>query len=165
MVPDSFLTRDGRNVIPREPAETNPGKVADVLLSFGDATITIGFTACGAVSKVAPDSAGVHPDWRRAVGLAFIWEGWTEGDPVTVIRDAKTRLIADIDKLATLGSATYFNEASLYEKDFKAVFFGRHYSKLKKIKNNYDPRGLFVVASGVGSDDWEVAGECLLTLQ
>ena len=48
----------------------------------------------------------------------------------------------------------------LYERDFKAAFFGSHYERLKQIKNKYDSEGLFVVAGGVGSDDWDGSLNC-----
>lgn len=51
-------------------------------------------------------------------------------------------------------------QASLYEKDFKNTFFGSHYRKLKAIKDKYDPQGLFLVASGVGSDEWDGSLNC-----
>ena len=51
-------------------------------------------------------------------------------------------------------------QASLYEKDFKKTFFGSHHNKLKAIKDKYDPQGLFIVASGVGSDKWDGSLNC-----
>jgi FAD/FMN-containing dehydrogenase len=48
----------------------------------------------------------------------------------------------------------------LHEEDFKEAFFGSHYDRLKKIKDRYDPGGLFVVARGVGSDDWDASLNC-----
>jgi hypothetical protein len=41
------------------------------------------------------------------------------------------------------------------------TFFGSHYSDLRAIKAQYDPQGLFVVASGVGSEDWDGSLNCL----
>jgi hypothetical protein len=45
-------------------------------------------------------------------------------------------------------------QASLFEIDWKETFFGSHYSTLEGIKDIYDPYRLFVVAGGVGSEDW-----------
>ena len=39
---------------------------------------------------------------------------------------------------------------------------GSHYSKLKAIKDKYDPYGLFVVAEGVGSEEWNKELTCRL---
>ena len=46
-------------------------------------------------------------------------------------------------------------KASRYELDFKKSFFGSHYNKLRLIKDKYDPNSLFIVHSGVGSEDWD----------
>ena len=139
------------------------------------------FVAGGAVSKVDPDAMGLHPDWRKAVGHVFFSMGWKEGDPASVIREVRQRNIAGVNILDRFapGSATYLNEvyflyiitrsyliasnqASPYEKDFKKTFFGSHYYKLKAIKDKYDPLGLFVVAHGVGSDEWDSSLNCRL---
>ena len=53
-------------------------------------------------------------------------------------------------------------QASLYEKNFQNTFFGSHYARLKSIKRVYDPNDLFIVASGVGSDDWDKSLNCPL---
>jgi len=52
-------------------------------------------------------------------------------------------------------SGTYLNEATLYKKDFKKLFFGSHYNPLENIKAKYDPNDLFLVAEGVGSEKWD----------
>lgn len=56
----------------------------------------------------------------------------------------------------------YSNEADVREPDFKTTFFGTNYSRLKKIKDAYDPAGLFIVGAGVGSDEWDENGICRL---
>jgi hypothetical protein len=53
-------------------------------------------------------------------------------------------------------------QASLYEDNPKETFFGRHYDKLKEIKSIYDPIDLFLVAEGVGSDQWDKELKCRL---
>jgi hypothetical protein len=50
----------------------------------------------------------------------------------------------------------------LYEKDFEKTFFGSHYPRLKAIKRKYDENDLFLVAEGVGSDDWDKLLNCPL---
>lgn len=50
----------------------------------------------------------------------------------------------------------------MYEKDPKKTFFGSHYNRLKQIKRKYDAGDLFLVAEGVGSDDWDKALNCRL---
>jgi hypothetical protein len=53
-------------------------------------------------------------------------------------------------------------QASLWEEDWKYTFFGDHYATLKLMKDKYDPNRLFVVAEGVGSEDWDPDLRCRL---
>ena len=48
----------------------------------------------------------------------------------------------------------------MFEPNPMYTFFGSHYSKLKAIKNVYDPIDLFVVTEGVGSEDWDASLNC-----
>jgi hypothetical protein len=50
----------------------------------------------------------------------------------------------------------------LWEEDWKYTFFGDHYATLKLIKDKYDPYRMFVVAKGVGSEDWDQDLRCRL---
>ena len=112
----------------------------------------------------------------------FITESWEEGADSATILAARERLkqrTDELDKL-TKDSGSYLNEVrtisystkpsrilnfemrqgSLYERDFKKSYFGSHYPELQKIKERYDPSSLFVVASGVGSDEWDAELRC-----
>ncbi|KAI9070027.1 hypothetical protein FKP32DRAFT_1558582 [Trametes sanguinea] len=60
-------------------------------------------------------------------------------------------------------SGAYFNEASLFEPDPQRAFFGDNRSKLKTIKQEFDPIDLFVVTEGIGSDDWDADLVCRLS--
>lgn len=40
-------------------------------------------------------------------------------------------------------------------KNWQQVFWGSNYSKLLKIKNKYDPNGLFYCHHCVGSEYWQ----------
>ena len=51
-------------------------------------------------------------------------------------------------------------QASLYEPNPAHSFFGSHYKKLRAIKAVYDPFDLFIVAEGVGSDEWDGSLTC-----
>ena len=50
----------------------------------------------------------------------------------------------------------------MHEENFQKTYFGEHYGKLEAIKRKYDPRGLFVVISGVGSEEWDHDLNCRL---
>jgi len=141
----------------------------------------ISSVAGGAVSRVDPDSTGVNPSWRSALSHITVGMSWDEGSTADFISqqiDQLKQSTLTLDQLTT-DSGSYLNEVkkkqkkmhvnkanpqfhcsfsaqgSLHELDFKKSFFGVHYDKLKWIKNEYDPTSLFVVASGVGSEEWD----------
>jgi FAD/FMN-containing dehydrogenase len=48
--------------------------------------------------------------------------------------------------------ASYFNETDYFQADWQTAFWGDHYARLLRVKNQYDPGGLFFVHHGVGTD-------------
>ncbi|KTD14397.1 FAD-dependent oxidoreductase [Legionella israelensis] len=57
-------------------------------------------------------------------------------------------------------AGTYVNEADYFEKNWQRAFWGKHYQKLLKIKQKYDPTGLFYCHHCVGSEFWSPDGLC-----
>lgn len=142
----------------------------------------ISLVAGGAVAQVDPASTGLNPAWRTALMHVVAGESWPQGSSSAYINDVRGQLkniLGELEALAP-GAGAYFNEvsgaplyttrlltscllqASLYEKHPKETFFGVHYARLKAIKNFYDPQGVFVVAEGVGSEDWDFSLNCHL---
>ncbi|KAF8800845.1 FAD-binding domain-containing protein [Phlegmacium glaucopus] len=143
-------------LLPRILAETDPAKAAQIMLSL-DGGVSLNSVAGGAVSRVDPDSTGLNPSWRKALSEVYITASWPEGSTADFIFQQIDQLKQStfiLDQLTT-DSGSYLNEGSLHELDFKKSFFGDHYDKLETIKDKYDPTSLFVVASGVGSDEWD----------
>ena len=125
----------------------------------------------------------MNPSWRKAIAQVYIAESWKEGADSATILAAREQLKQGTDILdkLTKDSGSYLNEVrtistilakpprilnfvkrqgSLYERNFKKSYFGSHHPKLKQIKDKYDPSSLFVVASGVGSDEWDAELRC-----
>lgn len=48
--------------------------------------------------------------------------------------------------------AAYVSEADYFQDDWQAAFWGDHYPRLTRIKDRYDPGGLFSVHHGVGTE-------------
>ncbi|KAM6494758.1 FAD binding domain containing protein [Amanita muscaria] len=144
-------------------AKEQPEQVAKVLLgvNYGGFLSAIGG---GKVSQIDPDSVGVNPAWRQAIGIFESSVNWLEGTPTAEINRLSQIAAADLESLnaISLNNGTYLNEASPYEKNFQNTFFGSHYARLKEIKSLYDPNGLFIVADGVGSEDWDKSLNCRL---
>ncbi|MCW5589838.1 MAG: FAD-binding oxidoreductase [Legionellales bacterium] len=57
-------------------------------------------------------------------------------------------------------SGTYANEADYFEKNWQMAFWGNNYDRLLKIKQEYDPQGLFYCHHCVGSENWSDDGMC-----
>jgi len=47
--------------------------------------------------------------------------------------------------------ASYLNETDYFEADWQTAFWGDHYARLLRVKERYDPAGLFFVHHGVGT--------------
>lgn len=142
---------------------TNPETVAETMLTV-DGGVSMNFVAGGAVAKADPESTGLNPAWRKTFGEVYVTVGWPAGSSSSVVNLAVESLKNNteiIDRLS-VDSASYLNEGSLHEKDFKKTYFGAHYKRLKSIKAKYDSHGLFVVAEGVGSEDWDASLNCRL---
>lgn len=56
--------------------------------------------------------------------------------------------------------AVYLNVTDPNQRDFQKLFWGHNYHRLLKIKQNWDPYGLFIVRKGVGSEMWDEDGIC-----
>ncbi|KAM6492235.1 hypothetical protein JOM56_011959 [Amanita muscaria] len=156
-VPTEIVSR----FLSRTIAEQQPGQVATVALGLAHPFIFMS-AGGGAVSQVDPDSVAVHPAWRQSLGVMESVISWVEGTSTAAINDERKVAAADLQSLDTvsLNSGTYLNEASLYEPNFQQAFFGSHYPRLKAIKGTYDPNDLFIVAKGVGSEDWDHTLNC-----
>ncbi|KAG7095768.1 hypothetical protein E1B28_006473 [Marasmius oreades] len=158
---NGFNQEIASRLIPRSVYETRYEKIADAVIAF-NGTLNFNQVAGGVVSSVNPDSVGVNPAWRDGLALGIGGGGWKEGATVAEIQAQKQRAKDCLSILENLhpGGGTYFNEASLYESNPAHTFFGNHYSRLLAIKDHYDPRGLFVVAEGVGSERWDESLNC-----
>ncbi|KAK1218735.1 hypothetical protein PQX77_018560 [Marasmius sp. AFHP31] len=143
--------------------ETEPEKMVETFLRMpGSFGVVIAQVAGGVVSQIDPDSTGLNPAWRGTLGPVIASVQWEEGASATEIQAQRDALKQAIDMLEGLepGTGSYVNEGSLYEPNPKWTYFGDHYDRLLEIKDQYDPNGLFVVASGVGSDRWDDALNC-----
>lgn len=105
--------------------------------------------------------SGANPAFRNTVMHADIFDfAPPVGDPKTVkaAHDRLNKYMVPIRE-ATKGSGAYTNEADVQEPNFQSSFWGSNYNKLKKIKCNWDPSGVFWAPASVGSESWEVQTE------
>ena len=69
-------------------------------------------------------------------------------------REKARRISSAMDLLreATPGGGAYLNECDYFEAGWKQALYGPHYGRLLAIKHKSDPRNVFRVHHGVGSD-------------
>ncbi|SPO07197.1 related to FAD/FMN-containing isoamyl alcohol oxidase MreA-like, putative [Cephalotrichum gorgonifer] len=145
-----------------------PAAIADafskIKLSPNEA-ISGNVVAGGAVASSKVDSA-VHPSWKRALSHMMIVRGWENGTPLNEQRALQEEItnvqVPILQALELPGEemGAYLNEADAYEPDFQRSFWGANYQRLYKIKEKWDPRGVFIVRKGVGSENWDEEGIC-----
>lgn len=65
--------------------------------------------------------------------------------------------IAELRKIVP-NAGSYVSESNYFNRSWQNAYWGKNYSRLRAIKNKYDPDGLFFVHHGVGSEDWSADG-------
>ncbi|KAH7341890.1 hypothetical protein B0J17DRAFT_765885 [Rhizoctonia solani] len=147
----------GSRLIPRTALENKSEQLSKFsILSdtplIGSSAIIVGG---GAVNDVDPDSTGLNPAWRKDAIVSWSVSGaWPSSIPEEVVKVIKanvTKLTQELGEVADLDHGSHFNEADPAEPRWKQAFFGSHYSRLLKIKQKVDPKGLFTCNRCVGS--------------
>lgn len=55
-------------------------------------------------------------------------------------------------------AGSYVSESNYFNKAWKQAFWGSNYQRLRAVKAQFDPDGLFFVHHGVGSEEWSADG-------
>jgi FAD/FMN-containing dehydrogenase len=121
-----------------------------------------------ALSGAAPEAVArdrgtsINPAVFDAAALALVasWQQYAfpgvpghEPDAEDAARGA--RLVGqtiNVLRAATPGAGSYLNETDYFEPDWQDSFWGPNYPRLLEIKRRYDPRNVFRVHHGVGSE-------------
>ncbi|KAJ7705477.1 hypothetical protein B0H17DRAFT_1038088 [Mycena rosella] len=126
-------------------------------------------------SRLIP--AGTYRDSPAKVGQVYkqlldsgtvivLSNSWTDCATLREIdairKQFKTQQLPILENISGPNAGSYSNEADVLEAEFKTTFFGPNYAKLSAIKRRYDPKDLFIVPAGVGSDRWDEWGLCQL---
>ncbi len=79
---------------------------------------------------------------------------------VSEARRQATRLNAAMQEMRYVlpVAGSYVSESDYFEVDWQDRFWGSNYQRLLKVKQEYDPDGLFFVYHGVGSEGWSDDG-------
>lgn len=127
----------------------------------GASTLAVKTSQETAVNPVVTDTAALV---IMAAGSNKIFPGVVGYEPnidkiQSIIKKTYAAMKLFVD--AAPNSGTYVNEADYFQKNWQYVFWGKNYERLLKIKNKYDPKGLFYCHHCVGSERWTADGMCL----
>jgi FAD/FMN-containing dehydrogenase len=67
------------------------------------------------------------------------------------------RAAAELRRIAP-NAGSYVSESNYFNESWSRDFWGKNYARLKAIKAQYDPDGLFFVHHGVGCEEWSADG-------
>lgn len=67
------------------------------------------------------------------------------------------RAAAELRKIAP-AAGSYVSESNYFNRSWQSDYWGSNYARLRAIKAQCDPAGLFFVHHGVGSEDWSADG-------
>jgi FAD/FMN-containing dehydrogenase len=83
----------------------------------------------------------------------------TTHDDAAAAQDASAieRAMVILRTIAPL-AGSYVSESNFFNPFWKSAFWGNHLDRLVRIKERYDPHGLFFVHHGIGSERWSQDG-------
>ncbi|KAI6093178.1 FAD binding domain protein [Hypoxylon rubiginosum] len=124
-----------------------------------DGGYVVAFNIAPAPKGGYPDN-GVNPAWRNTVLHAIMATLWNATSPEAEIKSTSDKLTFDWMQRwrdVSPGSGSYLSEADYIEPNFTQAFYGSKYPKLYRLKQLYDPFGVFYAHTAVGSEDWQMS--------
>ncbi|HTY43174.1 MAG TPA: FAD-binding protein [Thermoanaerobaculia bacterium] len=151
----------------------DPDRLADAVFAASRHT-QVEFHFNKGLAGAAPDriaaarQTSVNPAVLEAFALVIIATGKAHANPGVAGhapdpvkgKQAAAAISAAADALRAIApdAGSYSNESNYFDKNFRKTYWGSNYSRLRAIKDRYDPAGLFFVHNGVGSEDWSPDG-------
>jgi len=121
-----------------------PEAIAATLDTATNPAVTEAFT----LVIIADGQLGAYPEEPRAAI-----------DLEAARKDARTIDLAAAELRKIVPHAgSYVSESNYFNAAWQEDYWGRNYSRLRAVKDKYDPGGLFFVHHGVGSEDWSPDG-------
>lgn len=153
------------------PAD-QPRLVAALLAASREQRVELHFNKglAGAPADVlaAVRETATHPAVLNAFCLAIIADGEGPAYPglsrppidIGAARRNARSIDAAIAELRTVApsSGSYVSESNYFNASWQDDYWGSHYPRLRAVKSEYDPDGLFFVHHGVGSEEWSQDG-------
>jgi FAD/FMN-containing dehydrogenase len=79
---------------------------------------------------------------------------------VAAARKSRARIHRSVNELRAIVAedSAYVSESDYFQERWQQAYWGSNHPRLAALKKKYDPRGLFFVHNGVGSEEWSVDG-------
>ena len=124
------------------------GAPADAIAAAKDTATNPAMTDAFALAIVADGEAAAYPGLPRK-----------PMDMAAAHKDARLIDLSAVElrKIAP-DAGSYVSESNYFNTRWQQAFWGANYSRLRAVKDKYDPQGLFFVHHGVGSEDWSADG-------
>jgi FAD/FMN-containing dehydrogenase len=124
------------------------GAPADMLRAARDTATNPKVTTAFALVIIATGGVPRYPELHLPV------------DDAAAHRDAEAvgRAAAELRRIAPQ-AGSYVSESNYFNRDWGNEYWGTaNYARLRRIKQQYDPSGLFYVHNGIGSELWDENG-------
>lgn len=124
------------------------GAPADVLAAVRETAMNPAALDAFALAIVADGEAPAYPGLARP-----------PIDVAAARRNARS-VVAAIEELRRLApdAGSYVSESNYFNESWQDAYWGSRYPRLRAVKSEYDPEGLFFVHHGVGSEEWSEDG-------
>jgi FAD/FMN-containing dehydrogenase len=118
-----------------------------------------GLAGAPAAALDAAKNTAMNPDVLDAFALALfgdygppLYTGTAPDLAAAHARAARVRAAMTALRAAAPDTGAYVNECDYFQEDWQQAFWGANYPRLLRVKDRYDPDGLFTVHHGVGSE-------------
>lgn len=151
-------------LIPRntlEGSESLNGLMDVIKYQLDDGAIVGGTVLNGSSRTGVPN--GVNPAWRQTTVLALTLTPWdfsatdTAWEKMIQNQRRATEVWDPMWDFVAPNSGNYANEADFAKPNWEEAFYGTSYDELLRIKQKWDPNGVFYGNRNVGSDQWTVS--------
>jgi FAD/FMN-containing dehydrogenase len=128
-----------------------------------------GLAGAASETLAAARRTAINPAAVDAFALAILADGEAPAYPglperpavdLTAARERARAIDAAIAELRKVApdAGSYVSESNYFNPAWQSAYWGDNYTRLRAIKTQYDPDGLFCVHHGVGSEDWSADG-------
>ncbi|KAH9206006.1 FAD binding domain-containing protein [Leptodontidium sp. 2 PMI_412] len=150
----------GRFFNRQDIAENNPALVEAFKVAVNPPNwapgIVIGHIVGPGHGNPVVDNA-IHPGWRQASSFSITVVNVPANATKAEKAEAKNILTNTIGTKLTSASprgGAYVNEGDLNEPNWQTSYWGSNYARLLRIRQTWDPRGVFYASTTVGTEKW-----------